>query len=101
MAVGIDRRSIPPAGDNRSVSASTDPNSYLSPLTASMAQLTTGTQFFFFLLFQAPIWASGWECVLGAKLTFCIVHWLRSPEVNINHNTLTQLPFCVNAHKTN
>lgn len=46
MAVGIDRRSIPPAGDNHSVSASTDPNSYLSLLTASMAQLTTGTHIF-------------------------------------------------------
>lgn len=78
MAVGIDRRSIPPAGDNHSVSASTDPNSYLSLLTASMAQLTTGTPFFFFLLFQVPIWASGWECVLGAKLTFCLVHCLHT-----------------------
>lgn len=48
MAVGIDRRSIPPAGDNHSVSASTDPNSYLSPFTASMAQLTTGTQISFY-----------------------------------------------------
>lgn len=48
MAVGIDRRSIPPAGDNHSVSAFTDPNSYLSLLTASMAQLATGTQISFY-----------------------------------------------------
>lgn len=44
IAVGIDRRSIPTAGDNHSVSASTDPNSYLGLLTASMAQMTTGPQ---------------------------------------------------------
>lgn len=48
MAVGIDRRSIPTAGDNHSVSASTDPNSYLGLLTASMAQMTTGTQISFY-----------------------------------------------------
>lgn len=47
MAVRTDRWSIPPAGDNHSVSESTDPNSYLSLLTASMAQLTTGTEISF------------------------------------------------------
>ena len=42
-AVWIDGRSIPAAGDNHSVSASTDPNSYLCLPTASMPQMTTGT----------------------------------------------------------
>lgn len=43
LAAWIDGRSIPAAGDNRSVSASTDPKSYLCLPTASMPQMTTGT----------------------------------------------------------
>ncbi len=43
FAIWIDGRSIPAAGDNHSVSASTDPNSYLFLPTASTLQMTTGT----------------------------------------------------------
>lgn len=42
-ADGIDGRSIPTAGDNHSVSASTDSNSYLCLFAASLPQMTTGT----------------------------------------------------------
>lgn len=86
IAVGIDRRSIPTAGDNHSVSASTDPNSYLGLLTASMAQMTTGPQISSYCS-KAPSGHLVGNVSQEPNLHFVSATGYRhSPEINLNHN---------------
>lgn len=91
LAVGIDERSIPTAGDNHSVSASTDPNSYLCLPTASMPQMTTETRISFYCT-KAPRVRM---CLCVSNLTFASsIGCTHSPKVHLYHrDTSTKLPF--------
>lgn len=83
IAVGIDRRSIPTAGDNHSVSASTDPNSYLGLLTASM---TAGPQISLYCS-KAPSGHLVGNVSQGPNLHFVSsTGCIHSPEINLDRN---------------
>lgn len=87
LAVGIDERSISTAGDNHSVSASTDPNSYLCLPTASMPQMTTGTRISFYCS-KAPRVRM---CLCASNLTFASsIGCTHSPKVHLYHRLLQQ-----------
>lgn len=86
IAVGIDRRSIPTAGDNHSVSASTDPNSYLGLLTASTAQMTTGPQISLYCS-KAPSGHLVGNVSQGPNLHFVSsTGCIHSPDINLDRN---------------
>lgn len=100
LVVWIDGRSILAAGDNHSVSASTDPNSYLCLPTANMPQMTTETHIFS-LLFQKP---QGRECVftywmqpLQPCATVSSTGWTHSPGVHLCHTGICLPVLEVNA----
>lgn len=95
LAVWIDGRSILGAGDNHSVSASSNPNSYLCLPTASMPQMTQRHAFFFIV----PKTQRGESVFTHTQLCFCRLVRLHpplnehnSPEVHLHHRSTSTKP---------